>query len=522
MINVSDAWKSLHQHFLLPESFIEIDCVVTEQGAQETASATGINEAIFSDIGNMIGVSDLKSAPMYATLETNLWCLDGSRNILPNAGPYNNVGYVSDVSNSGSVTLTLPKVHTVPIPGITIDWSGEYGEYPESYTVTVKRGSTVVNQTTVTNNRNQRSFVDVELSNYDSVTVTLSDWCLPNRRPRIDRLFLGHMLTFTKSDIISFEHEQYGDLLSGELPKNSITFTLDNSNGLWNPTNPAGMERYLSERQRLDVRYGLDVNGTIEWIKAGTFYLSEWYSPANGIEAHFVARDIFEFLINEDNPAYFTAPLNEMVLMATETLLPAGASVVIDKALKNYSAEYIGDGTHAEIVQKAANAAGCILRYDRDGVLHIEKFNDTFTDYLIELSVSYSHPEVTLSKPLKSVSVGYGEEQPYVLPVSASGERQTVENSYITSEAQAATIAEWVRDTLETRKTVSGEFRADPRLDLFDVVAVQSKYGAIAPVVITNIKYTFNGSFRGSYTGRVLKGGSNVLGAFIVGNTTLG
>jgi hypothetical protein len=121
---------------------------------------------------------------------------------------------------------------------------------------------------------------------------------------------------------------------------------------------------------------------------------------------------------------------------------------------------------------------------------------------------------VNLLKPLRSVSVDYivaDEEgndttERYILDVASSGEIQTVTNPLVRGLDSATAMAEWVRDTLLSRKEVSGEYRADPRLDLFDVVAVESKYGRLSPVVITDIKYTFNGSFRGSYTGRVIEG----------------
>ena len=58
---------------------------------------------------------------------------------------------------------------------------------------------------------------------------------------------------------------------------------------------------------------------------------------------------------------------------------------------------------------------------------------------------------------------------------------------------------------MKTRKTVSGEFRADPRLELYDIVRVEDRYSRLVNVAITNIKYEFNGSFRGSYTGRILE-----------------
>ena len=504
MIQVSDAWKNVQQRFILPESYIEIDCAVTETGVQEQVVATGTNEEIYSQISAITGQEDTSVSRKYATLEPNLWALDGTRNILPDKGPYENAGYVSNVAESGSVTLTLPSVHTVPIPGVTILWSREFGEYPPVFTVSAYKGTTLVAETTVTNNTEQRCLVDLELSNYDKVTVTVHNWSLPGHRARIEWVFLGHMLTLTKSDILSYTHEQHGDLLTGELPKYSIDFTLDNTDGRWNPSNPTGMEKYLSERQKLVVRYGLDVNGTMEWIKAGTFFLSEWSAPSNGLEARFVARDIMEFLIGSDNQAAYYDTLDGLVSSAIYELLPEDATIQVDTSLSKYSAEYVGDGTAAEIVQKCANAACCILRYDREGVLHIEPLNKTDSGFRIPLSLAYSHPEVTLSKPLKMVSVGYGADQPYELSVAASGETQTVDNSFITTQAQAKLVAAWVRDALLSRKSVNGEFRADPRLDLYDVVTVESRFGAFSPVVITDIQYSYTGSFRATYTGRVI------------------
>lgn len=519
MIAVSDAWKDIQQRFLLPEGFVEITCAITEAGAQESATASGTNEAVFSDVSKILDTADVSTATKYATNELNLWALDGSCAILPDTGPYNGAGYVSDIEATGSVTLTLPEIHTVAIPGVTIAW-GE--EYPPVFTVTAKNGGTVVAELTVTDNAEKTCVVDLELNNYDSVTITVHNWCLPHRRPRIEKVSLGHTLVLTKKDIISYTHEQHGDLLSGELPKYSIEFTLDNIDGRWNPNNPTGMGKYLAERQKLTVRYGLDVNGTTEWIKAGTFYLSEWRTPANGLEARFVARDIFEFLISADMNAAHLAPLDGIVDWATRVLLPSGTNVVIDNSLANYSKSYIGDSTAAEIVQKCANAAGCVLRYDRDGVLNIEPLNKAFTDYRIPLSLSYSHPEIELSKPLKAIAVDYGADAPYELSVSSTGETQTIHNDFVTTEDQAFLIADWVNSTLKMRKTVSGEFRADPRLDLFDIVTVESKYGALSPVAITSIKYTFNGSFRGSFTGKVLDISEAVLGTFVLGRDTLG
>lgn len=517
MIAVSDAWKDIHQRLILPEGHIEIKCEVSEVGLQGLAVPSGTNEAVFSNVSRVTDNEDSSVAPKYATNELNMWALDGSMSVLPDSAPYDTRGYVSDISETGSVTLQLPSVRTVAIPGVTITWSDQYEEYPPVFTVTAKNGENVVAELTVTENTEKTSVVDLELVNYDSVTITVHNWCLPYRRARIENIILGHTMLISKNDILSFTHEQHGDILSAEIPKNSIEFSLNNLDGRWNPSNPTGMERYLSERQRLTVRYGFTMDDkSIEWINGGTFYLSEWNAPSNGIEARFTARDALEFIINEENKTLITDTLKNLAEMAVGSL-PAGFEVEIDDSLADYRANYKGDSTLGVVLQKCANASGCVIRYDRDGVLHVEPLKLDATDYTIPLSLSYSYPEIELSKPLKTVSVAYGENgYTHELSVASSGEVQTVNNSFISTAAQAAKIAEVVKDALESRKKIKGSFRGDPRLDLFDIVFVETKYGGMMGIVITNIKYTFNGTFNGTYEGRVLEGITPVLGTFIL------
>ena len=506
MINASTAWKDIQQRFLLPESHIEIDCTITEAGIQDQLTIAGTNEALITNTQSAL--YDTTKTNKYATCELNLWALDGSRSIAPNTAPFAESGYISETDSTGSITVSLPSVHTSATSGVTITWAGRYDEYPTSFQIIAKRGNTVVSSTTIEGNTSQVSAVFSRIENYDSITINVLGWSLPYRRVRIEKFIIGHTMTFTKSDIFSFTHEQSGHLNSGELPKNNINFTLNNIDGRWNPNNPTGLEQYLSERQKIKVRYGLDVNGIVEWIKAGTFYLSEWRVPANGLEANFSARDIFEYLLNESYTGAREGTLYQLVENAFDSAgVPEDFIPDVSSTLKNYSATLpAGELTCAVVVQMCANAAGCVIYQDRDGILHIKPQNREPTGYVIPLALSYAHPEIELSKPLKNVSVSYGAESPYILPVGNTGETQTVDNSLVTTEAQAAKIAGWVKSTLSTRKTVSGEFRADPRLDVFDVVAVQSdKYGELPGVALTDIKYTFGGSFRGSYTGRVLE-----------------
>ena len=215
---------------------------------------------------------------------------------------------------------------------------------------------------------------------------------------------------------------------------------------------------------------------------------------------------MYDIIVVGAGPAGLTAALYGL-RADKRVLVIEKESFGIDNSLKNYSATLPnGELTCAVVVQMCANAAVCVVYQDREGELYIKPQNKANTGYIIPLSLSFAHPEIELSKPLKNVSVAYGTDSKYELSVGNAGETQTVSNSLVSSEAQAASIATWVKTTLSTRKTVSGEYRADPRLDLFDVVVVQSdKYGELPNVAITDVKYTFSGSFRGSYKGRVLE-----------------
>lgn len=503
MIAVSDLWKAKQKEFIAPEGFIEISYFVSEDGLQEEAVPSSTSETVFSDIGNITDAVNDYPKEKWATTELNLWSLDGSMNVLPDNAPYENIGYVSSSLESGNAKLTLNELHTQPIQGVTITWSSEYGEYATDFTVTAYNGNAAVVTKAVTENNSVTSVVEMDIADYDSVVIAVTGWSNPQHRVRIEKVFLGVNIVYDKGDLMKFKHEQLASAVSGELPKNSIEFSLKNENGQWNPNNPTGNEKYLSERQQIKVRYGFDIDGTVEWIKAGTFYLSEWRTPSNGLEATFVARDLLVYMLDDIYAGTFSGTLYEIASAAVaQADLPSGAVVRLSERLKNYSAEFEGDYTLAEVLQMCANAACCVIYQNRDGELIVEYSNTPMGDYRIRGEAEYSYPEFELLKPLKNIEVTYGAEyEKYSHTVGVVGEKQTISNPFIATETQAEMVAQWVENTLKFRKSINGEYRADPRLDVFDRIAVESKFGVNNAVSITNITYTFAGAFKGSYSG---------------------
>lgn len=331
---------------------------------------------------------------------------------------------------------------------------------------------------------------------------------------------LKDTLVYSKKDILKFTHHQTGSLVSGELPKNHIEFSLDNSDGKWDPMNPQGLERFLSERSEVTLRYGYIIDSVETWIPGGVFYLSEWSTSPNGREANFVARDVLEYAIDTPYTGEISGTLYDVAQRAiTEANIPPAAFLgkiilgktslgivnISDELKKYYVGNINNDGneTIATVLQKCANAAKCVMYQDRNGVLSIKRLSIEGSGYMIPKRLSYAYPKVELLRPIKNVSVTYYGNAAETCPFSNTGETQTLKNEFINTSSQAYSVANWVGYNLRSRQKISGDFRGDPRFDLFDVVKVESKYGIIADVVLTDIKISFTGAFRVDYSGYI-------------------
>lgn len=509
MIATSDAWRAAQLEAVVPETLVEITYDITEPGLQEDATVANNGVTSYAQPAEIVDTTD-KTFPLVATLEHNIWGLDGTIDLLPDAAPYGDTGYVSSMFADGStrpiVTINLSSVRTQAIPGITITWSSRYNEYATRFRVSAYNGNTQVYAEEFANS-SVKTVCVFSLANYNRIQIEVLAWSLPNHRARIERVFLGVASTYTKTDLLSYTHSQSGDMLSAELPKNSVSFSLNNVDGAWNPDNLSGNVRFLAEQQQISVRYGMRLGDTVEWIDAGTFWISEWETPSNGLEVRFVARDCIEFMADTySGPRSGT--LYDIALAAlVQADLPVQANgsprYVLSDNLKEWTVDFSEDDadyTCAEIVQLCANAACCVMYQNRKGVLIVEPLRENASGYAIKRFVSYAHPEFTLTKPLKSVSVNDGMG---IAENASTGEIQKLSNKLIVDKTMANRVAEWVRATLEGRRTLSGEYRADPSLDVFDVIAVESKYGANNAIYVTSVEYTYSGAFRGKYEGRI-------------------
>lgn len=533
-------WKDIHQRALLNESFVEVSLEITDPDALADAEAED-NGGIYISDPYPISENVERITHPYCTLEQNLWCLDGSRQAIPESD-FKDDTYTSDVMSDETcifypkrpaISIYFDEVHDKVLPGITVTWSETYGECADTFDIIVYKDEDIVVAKEITGNKSIKTMVLFDVVGYDRIDVIVKKWCLPNRRARIEAVLIGLNKVYGKGELFGYSHKQSVDPISTTLPKSEITFSVDNVDGEYDPNNPQSLARYLMERQELKARYGLKMDdGSIEWVDGGIFYLSEWNAKQNGMTADFTARDAFEFLTDIYDDVFYTGYPRDLKDLAEKLLkaghLPWGIGYadrfVVHESLASITTTApLPVDTIANNLQLIANVARCVLYQDRNGVIRIEPFDNVDTDYEITSFNSYSKSEISLSKPLRQVKVKKytyqgsangvtitSTEVAYPadadIPNSATGETIVVDNPLVTSDADASALAEWTYSYLKNRMTLDSSWRADVRLDALDIVHNINAH-TTNRVCMTDIEYKYNGAFRGTGKGKVIGNG---------------
>lgn len=379
----STAWKLAHKENYLPPSFVEVIYAITDPALISRFTPSSSNQASFSNLQEIFEETERTYNP-YITLEQGAWPLDGSKKLL--ASIQGNFGFVSNTLCDSNAMFTTPVTITIlfsrvlvqPIPGLTITWSTAFEEMPRRITLVAYLDGVRVASTIVSNNVELSSQVNFDVRNYNRIDIQINEWCFPYHRARIEEITIGFYALFNNANIFQIDHSNEADPLGSYIPENTMVFKIDNSDQNWNPANPQGMYKYLLEQQEITARYGYEINGGIEWIPAGVFYLSEWDTPQNSFTATFTAKNSFE-LMQDTYTGPLSGTLYDIAAAAlTQADLPPLSNKrqrwYVDGSLKNYSiiTEEPFEATISEILQLCAHAASCGLTQDRYGTVRIE------------------------------------------------------------------------------------------------------------------------------------------------------
>lgn len=165
-------------------------------------------------------------------------------------------------------------------------------------------------------------------------------------------------------------------------------------------------------------------------------------------------------------------------------------------AVELYNGALVINGTYTITLAYSKAAVGVNASVD-GGTLDSAVYYTNYCELTItasgEVTVIITGTELLTSETVVSLTTGI------------TGTAQSVENPLITSTEQAANVAEWARSYLSLRRTLTSDWRADPRLDVLDIVSHENNY-AKQPVRMTSVVFDYGGGFRGTGEGRALDG----------------
>lgn len=304
--------------------------------------------------------------------------------------------------------------------------------------------------------------------------------------------------------LISFNYNKIGDCLSSILTQDTITFTFDNSDGrfTYDPDNDIYHNAYVT------VMCGFmnESYESYDGINGGVYYISD-IDTSNSRTA-FTAKTILAFMKAKCN-AYSgdCLTVSKHILAQAEEdkgVPPETIYYNLSDDLASVDVEILETDNYsmAEALQLIANACGCVLYVDRTGRVCIVPIGDVSENYVLSNKISYDVPKVKLAEKIGVIRFYYAHGTADATNAGLArkaGGTQVVTNPIMIDSFDAGKRALSIFEFWEvSRKKISGNFRADPRIDLFDIIVIPNG-NKVSVCCITKINFTFNGSWRGTY-----------------------
>lgn len=185
----------------------------------------------------------------------------------------------------------------------------------------------------------------------------------------------GNEYQFLDSDIASIQKATDVDPLTRRLPKETLSFSIFDYEGSYNPSNPSGKWNVLDENAKITIQFGYELTpNNIEWLEPD-YYLLSGRPTFNGGVATFQASTKLNHLTkNYYKGSYGTKSFYEL---AVDVLEDAGVdNYSIDATLMDmYTNAPMPITTHANCLQLIAHATRCTLRTGSNGVIQIKPFS---------------------------------------------------------------------------------------------------------------------------------------------------
>ena len=228
-----------------------------------------------------------KNKPEYAMLYNDFTKLDGSFMLFNKTS--NNCGYISEytpkeiydmyytsgVDNSGKMGLYLIKNGYTS--GVTI-YTRNNKIINATIDLTYATQGVVTTDTIIIENNN-KDILFIELDNMQEsvqISIVVDEWEDENMLVNLLSVDGGLSYVYEGNELIDFEITEEVNKLVEETPSNELKLTIGDYEGLYDPLNPEGIAKYLTEGSKFIPYIGIRTEeGYFDYEKMGTFYFNK-------------------------------------------------------------------------------------------------------------------------------------------------------------------------------------------------------------------------------------------------------
>lgn len=380
----------------LRRNAVKLTYVAAGQDIKQFATATSTHEVEFSRVGQIVNGKSHTSGD-FATLEPDLWRLDGSF-MLPNSGDNDlQVGFISrQISNAvGIFALNQhPEViinfsRPVNLPAISLIFHKD-GACQNVQVICQNNSGGVVGQQFLNLNLDSNGNLPLIMtatgaSNVSRLTLRLMRTHPGSRRARLTQVHFGDVIIFDNEDILSINTLHQGDMEGKGLPWNQLRATIANK-GRFSVIDE-GLLGKLTKGSILEYTIGTGgyPTGNFMWTKYADYQLEEWKVSNKELEltGHSKTKLLSQSTFMGSNFA-----LEHMGAFARRIGAQAGINVIPSNAMNTYPRfpAFTGNVSPRKALAYLAELACCAIFEDRQGNIH-------FMDLL-------SHAQPPLSTPL--------------------------------------------------------------------------------------------------------------------------
>ena len=426
-----------------------------------------------------------------ATCEADRVHLDGTWSVCPDNPANGFNGFLStDLSgeNGGtSAWVRLNFTNVSVLQACSVYFSGDDADgVAENFTVEVFSGATAYFTETVTGNTEQSvSFDGFAVQNPTAIKVTVTKWSIPGRFVRVCEIVPGIYENWTNHIVAELSVNQQIDPSCLSLPYGTATLKMDNQTRRFEPRSKNGLFQSIEERQGIPLSIGCRLaDGTREYKPIGVFYQYSggWKTGDNGLTMQWSLVDIIGLLANRTYIASSTLP----------TTLSGWAQSLTGQLGANFEARYIVDPAYGSkpLVCAAGDVAGktCgdILRWVCQATQTFPRA-DAETGYLaigplwsagrnITLDNMSKYPTMKANNDIAKIIVKLNDAEKTTVNYggnsTASSQTVSVENPFITTAVQAATLARNILQFYGGNQLEVTD-RGDPSAELGDIDRVQ-------------------------------------------------